>query len=627
MAKPNFSSSSPSAATTSNSHRSTKHHRIPVTAHQAAFSIAPSSGLLAILATVAASTPTVDGYPISQEAQPPQFLCPFYYSDTTSEPPLASNSACGPQPLTTHYSSSSSSSTETKRRRKRSSNIPDKYVEGPDGRWRKSTTWSLYGSSYCPDSHCSDPVAETAVPVVDDQIAPTQISSVATDNQSDSNMESTLPPGWKVRSKDDHILTSIILTMSLILALLICFFMVGCIIWRKKRRAMLQEDLERRMRKKKLDDLEDSEEVIEMKRVRSQQRIWARATARWKANVRLSARRRRSHRPTSSMRDTVSIRDSQSTFDLSTISNSSTAHIRDPSSGPAVESDVASEQQCEQLTQYEAESPALEHDRSSNNAEGSISLHPPAYLGESSHTTVENCEGESSEAVGAHVVCPPPAEEDTIPYAAPVDGAHVATDDKTLLARMAALASAPPVSSNSDVLTPGTSSDSSNPVVPALDDLEDDFDIHDGAGPESTELGYSESQPSSHSTVPSYTREQSSPLIFPTPPTKGALAAPLFYEYPTSFEEDVTSMEPIEEPSAPPFESVPHAAPSAPSEEHIYTTDDAIPSAPPLIGEAVDGGNLDNVSPIDERNSERTLRSFASTLHDVNPSAPPSYIP
>jgi hypothetical protein len=53
------------------------------------------------------------------------------------------------------------------------------------------------------------------------------------------------------------------------------------------------------------------------------------------------------------------------------------------------------------------------------------------------------------------------------------------------------------------------------------------------------------------------------------------MAAPDFYDYPYSFEEDVGSLQPEAEPSAPPFEE--HSPP--------LKDDQMVPSAPPLPDE------------------------------------------
>ena len=108
---------------------------------------------------------------------------------------------------------------------------------------------------------------------------------------------------------------------------------------------------------------------------------------------------------------------------------------------------------------------------------------------------------------------------------------------------------------------------------------------------------------SSEPPAPSYSHDpgSSSHYPFPLPPTKSRLAAPQFYEYPSSFEEDVIGMDPPSGPSAPPFEvAAATAPPSAPPLEpdegegemetmsmrrRLMRMYGAVPSAPPGSGE------------------------------------------
>lgn len=101
----------------------------------------PSSSLLAFLATVVASTPSVDGYPLYPESSPPDFLCPFLIAQ--DPPPLPKSRRSLKRDL-----GDDEPSLKYFARVERNGFVPDKYVQGEDGRWRKST-WSLYGSTYC----------------------------------------------------------------------------------------------------------------------------------------------------------------------------------------------------------------------------------------------------------------------------------------------------------------------------------------------------------------------------------------------------------------------------------------------------------------------------------------------
>jgi hypothetical protein len=98
---------------------------------------APSSGLLSILATIASSS-GVDGSPA-----PPAFLCPSIDVDDQdvlkSKPSRRQVAPQDPTPLPRASTS------------RRSTRIPDKFVQGDDGIWRRAS-YTLYGSTVCPVS-------------------------------------------------------------------------------------------------------------------------------------------------------------------------------------------------------------------------------------------------------------------------------------------------------------------------------------------------------------------------------------------------------------------------------------------------------------------------------------------
>jgi hypothetical protein len=99
----------------------------------------PSSGLLSIRATIAASSSTTDGKPLISERSPPQFLCPSvqYDSNIPSDSVLIYRPKNSPPQTITGLSASPDGR-----------NIPDKYIQGNDGRWRKAE-YTLYGSTLC----------------------------------------------------------------------------------------------------------------------------------------------------------------------------------------------------------------------------------------------------------------------------------------------------------------------------------------------------------------------------------------------------------------------------------------------------------------------------------------------
>jgi hypothetical protein len=154
-------------------------------------------------------------------------------------------------------------------------------------------------------------------------------------------------------------------------------------------------------------------------------------------------------------------------------------------------------------------------------------------------------------------------DEVPIPYEAPYHTGHVATDDKTVLSQMVHMVSAPPAAadeggSSSFVISAPVWHDEELEGI--IDDTQD-LDLPNAPSPPRV-------QPTS----------VSSPPLFPAPPSKDKMAAPNFYDYPYSFEEDIGSLDPESEPSAPPFEG---HGPSAPPLEDAGM----VPSAPPLPDE------------------------------------------
>lgn len=103
---------------------------------------------------------------------------------------------------------------------------------------------------------CAQDLApETAIPEVDDQVDPTQIAtgSIAQPYPTSTDMSASLPPGWNKNSARKDV-SVMILTLALVLAIAICGLIFGCVGWRRKRRALTQKDLEKKLRKHKIID-------------------------------------------------------------------------------------------------------------------------------------------------------------------------------------------------------------------------------------------------------------------------------------------------------------------------------------------------------------------------------------
>lgn len=152
---------------------------------------------------------------------------------------------------------------------------------------------------------------------------------------------------------------------------------------------------------------------------------------------------------------------------------------------------------------------------------------------------------------------PPPSDDGHLPHVPPYDGAHVAIDDKCLLARLADLASAP---------LDGDVSDAADPTDAQV------------SAPEWREEELDDFVEPSHRTPPIPLPGHSTALAFPPPPFEGNLSAPALYHHSYSFENLAAEFEP----SGPSFEE---GCPSAPPLEETDMSPSA-PSAPPLADNA-----------------------------------------
>ncbi|KDR85670.1 hypothetical protein GALMADRAFT_234673 [Galerina marginata CBS 339.88] len=524
-------------------------------------SVAPSSGLLILLASVASAS-TASGSPA-----PPSFLCPSVRSeDVVDDVPNKRASS-----LATSVITPSPHSPPVLVPR----HVPDRYSEDPDGIWRRVGSYTLYGSTV---SACEEPCVLQPTNIassVDDQIKVSNNQNSTTPSTTPSyDIRDSLPPGWKPTVKPYESRTPLILAMSLVLAFFICSFIIGCLFWRKNvKRGHKRNDVEAKARKKRRSNEEDVRDLVE-KEVKAKQRVWARATARWKANVRYSARQRRgirftprlsqAHQSSLSVNSHRSLGRSTSSLRSQASPRSSVTSI--PNQLQANEAPVASSSSQEE--DVPCVSPAIPVSPPAYQHPGQI---PPIIVSSSSPTT----EGYSADPNNFDR-SRTPSHSSIYPSTTPYDGqsaellsptplhaAHVATDDKALLARLVEFASSPPEDASEFV---GTSD--AQVCAPAWHDE----DIEDFA-PDLIPTPVHTSD----------TRSCSPSLMFPPPPSKDRLVAAELYTYPFSFDE-MESMEAEAEPSAPPFEE--ESSPPL-SDSQI------LPSAPPL---SEDGESLQSAS-------------------------------
>lgn len=486
----------------------------------------PSSSVLSILATIAASSQTVDGSPLPLPTSPPSFLCPFIEHDN---PRI--------RDPTTSYSSittSSTSSTTTASHTQSTPQVADKYVQESDGRWYKADAWTLYGSTCCstsPDLTVDESQTSVSVPTASAQI------------------DSVLPAGWTTTSSSNRTDSIIILSLAIVLAVSICVFIIGCIVWRKRRKKLSnrekkKNDLELKARHKA--NLEDpSEDGERENEARGKNRLWARASARWKANIRHSARRRRNRRHVFS-----SGRQSRPQSPILLDPHEASTHASSPVSSrrhsiASVSENVDFHAHPVENSPTPTRPPSTSPDPSSSRSVSS----PPAYMFPALHRypNIEGCPQEASHAPSGNPTSRrgsllfghdyPPAEDDDIHYQ-PSYAGHVAIDDKAHLARMAELASAPPVIQDNPRGSP-------SPIHESAPEWHDDFEDH----------------PSQPVTV---APSDNSPfevgvLGFPIPPSKSVLSPGYFDGH--SYLDDITALDPILLPSMPPYEARPNAIP------------------------------------------------------------------
>ncbi|KIK70595.1 hypothetical protein GYMLUDRAFT_282464 [Collybiopsis luxurians FD-317 M1] len=538
----------------------------------------PSSGLLALLATVASST-QANASPISLS-----FLCPGLDDRSLLQDELPHH----------HPESAESQQLSAKGRR---AHLPDRYVQGADGLWRKSG-WSLYGSSMCLD--CQD--MSTTTPQVDNSVDTSTSASSTTSSPAPATTTPTeefmnsLPPGWKpIHSRDN---TGIILSISLSLAFFICLVMVLCIFWR--RVAKHTPDVEKRWHRssrRKLPQGDDTEAMIE-KAIQTRTKVLARATARWKANARQAFRQRRIGRKN------ISPSDSEEADTTPTISHTHSTVPENESFSPASSrrSSLSSAQThiIAHTTARSATQSLREVCLVQSSSAPSIPPSPPAYPHHPlPETTREENKDDSTSSTNSQIrfdnsSLPSDMHSANQSIQRTAHMAHVATDDKSLLARLDQLVSAPEI--------PGILDISEYPAPVWRDEELSDF----------TQLGH---QDTAEASAPSggVLSRSNADAMFPPPPThfsssekgKAAESYPFEYSYHSSrrysygYGESILDVEPEAGPSAPPFET----ALDAPGMH---------PSAPPLEAEQLNVPHF----PLDDNNSLTPVTVCEETVSD-----------
>ncbi|KAF8625179.1 hypothetical protein AX15_005489 [Amanita polypyramis BW_CC] len=504
-------------------------------------SCSPSSSLLALLAAIVA-----DAHPLyPSSSAPPPFLCPALTHDNdsydpadpssshhyshhptpsctgTAPPPNAPTSTPSPQPNMERDDPAPATDNRA---------LPRKYQKDIDGLWREVDRYTLYGSTIC--EWCKVP---TGV-MMNDQIQ----SSAPYDPKpsSTTDIADSLPRGWKPRATVKQM--PLILSVSLVLAFAICILIIGSLFLKRTHHRKTPKDIDLEMKLGKgwgqsssdqLADVDRDSMIIKEKKGKVAKKLWARATARWKANARYTARQRRGKRG-------VIVRSLQTPDPFPVPFNQQEEPPESSSETVAQQAQIPGEQSTAEMeTGIPEDLPSPESARSTL---------PPAY-----HHGSMNSYLEAPSESGRSTMLPSlsPSSGCSLPLQQHLrHAAHVATDDKAILAQMARLVSTPPADGYA---TSGVSA----PVWP--DDEEEEID-----------------RPVTDCNLLHYGDELSTslslglPSVLPSPPTRGKMSA-TYFDYTL---DDITATEAEAEPSAPSFE------------EAIYFPPPAIemPSAPPV---------------------------------------------
>lgn len=424
--------------------------------------------------------------------------------------------------------------------------IPVKFVQGDDGLWRRAESYTLYGSTFCvgvsyriPDPHATPSFSKTCPP-------PTQAASSCDDMSYHHNpvvtddIRDSLPLGWKPvpTANESRPTPTFILVLSLVLAFIICVFIIGCVFWRKSIIKRRRRDLEAEFKKRhsKPSAAEEAKNMVE-KESKAKLKILARATARWKANIRHAARQRKGKRVVTARSSQLHQPSHSSNNPRSRLSVS----LRSPTSSRR-SSVISLPDDLAQPVIDECPSPmSLSLDAISTPTISPIATSPPAY-----HHDGQALPSDISHATSLDRQSPSFRVNSSTSNS--FLAAHVATDDKTLLARLVDLASRPPEEISTDALDVCDALVSAPAWHDELEEIPPDLIISNDHPP--TCLASS---------------------LFPPPPSKEHMAIRDLYDYSFSFE-GMAALEP--EPSAPPF----HLDPAPPLDDHQI-----VPSAPPLL--------------------------------------------
>ncbi|KAJ7082537.1 hypothetical protein C8R43DRAFT_1142810 [Mycena crocata] len=298
--------------------------------------------------------------------------------------------------------------------------VPPQYSPGNDGVWRRIDSYTLVGSTVC-DTCTIDPTS-TTIAISEDEF------------------RASIPTGWVRETVSSPGRTAVTVALSLSLAVVIVILILRCHFWRKSPKPALGPDLEKRRPRNVKPDT-PSPKV----------RKWmSRATARWRDNARYLARQRKGrrhhhHSRRGSVESLVlaaeqplppSLPPSSPAPSIRSLASTSTGSLVEPTPvpPPIIITSSATPTPPPEPPAYPAPSkPAADLPMDALLSSEPAEDHPP-YTPRSQPPYVANDSYFGESPTAAYFGESSPSAEGT---------AHVATDDKALLARLAERASAP----------------------------------------------------------------------------------------------------------------------------------------------------------------------------------------
>lgn len=384
----------------------------------------PSITVLTMLATFCAES-VVAIHPVAYRC--PNFLCPFLahpYQQTTHLPVPSSSKASRPQPVPKRKNA-------PVRRSLPNGNVPQKlptkYLKGQDGRYHLESSYSLHGQTLSCAWVPPSPSAVDEMDNVDDPVSPATAvglpvnSALPTPSSTYAQPPDDLPAGWGAtpQARSGFYQVPVIIVFALTLTLFITVLIASCALLRRKRRLRRLKNLKKEVGSEIEQGPDDVENPSFIKRIRKQKKVLARSSARWRSNARSALRRRRGK--SSALPNAICPSPSESTH-----SPIESADVTEAPDEPVME--VVPTARLASLP------PAYPSRNEEHPGSGSSEIQEEDQL---PNPTQKQTSSERS--------LDPQSQDTSAPPSTSMYGAHLATDDKAVLERMANSASSPAV--------------------------------------------------------------------------------------------------------------------------------------------------------------------------------------